>query len=226
MRQLILDIRPDTPHTFDNFLPGPNIEAVATLQRCTQPAAAFSGEHVLYLWGEKGVGKTHLLQSWSALAHAPLFGEQASTLPETLPENMQPLWAIDDIDQLSTENQTRLFSLLNDARELGGRVVISGTLPPSQLQIRADLATRIAQGLVFRLLPLTDSDKRQAINLRAEARGMQLNDDILRHLLTHCRRDLPHLLKTVDDLDTLSLSRKRPPTVVLLRKMLQDRTAH
>ena len=219
MRQLILDIRPDAPHTFENFLVGPNAEAVETLHRCTDAATAFSGEHVLYFWGESGVGKTHLLQSWSARAEAPYFGHADSNIAD----DIQPFFAVDVVEQLSTVNQTHLFSLLNDARELGGRVIISGTLPPAQLPIRTDLATRIAQGLVFRLLPLSDGDKRQAIHLRAEARGMTLNDEILRYMLTHCRRDLPHLLATIDELDDLSLSRKRAPTVVLLRDMLQER---
>ena len=41
-----------------------------------------------------------------------------------------------------------------------------------------------------------------------------------RYLLTHCRRDLPRLLATVDALDTYSLSRKRPVSVPLLKEVL------
>lgn len=215
MRQLILDIRPDAPPDFDHYLMGPNAEAVAGLQAMAAPARAFSGEHVVYLWGEAGTGKSHLLRAWSALARAPY-------LPRgPLPETDTPLLAVDEVQALGEADQIRLFSLLNAAREQGGRVVAAGPLPPSQLAIRPDLATRLAQGLVFRLLPLSDADKALALAIRAESHGMKLGDDLIRYMLVHCRRDLPHLLATVDALDAFSLSRKRPVSLPLLRELLQ-----
>jgi DnaA-homolog protein len=48
---------------------------------------------------------------------------------------------------------------------------------------------------------------------------------MLRYLLTHCRRDLPHLLNLVDQLDTWSLSRKRGISLPLLKDMLQHGVA-
>jgi len=218
MRQLILDIRPDAPPDFNNFLTGPNVEAVSGLRVMTSPAPAFSGEHVVYLWGETGVGKSHLLKAWSSLAHAAHFPRGP------LPEPDMAMLAVDDVEELDEADQIRLFSLLNAAREQGGRVVAAGTLPPGQLAIRPDLATRLAQGLVFRIQPLSDADKAVALAIRAESHGMDLGDDLIRYLLTHCRRDLPHLLATVDALDALSLSRKRPASLPLLKELLQDST--
>jgi DnaA family protein len=216
MRQLILDIRPDAPADFDNYLTGPNAEAVSGLKHTTQPAAPFSGDHVIYLWGESGVGKTHLLQAWSSRAGA-------AYLPHgPLPEADMTMLAVDDVECLAETDQIRLFSLLNAARELGGRVVASGPLPPARLAIRPDLATRLAQGLVFRIQPLADTDKALALAIRAEAHGMQLGDDVIRYMLLHCRRDLPHLLATVDALDALSISRKRPASLHLLKELLQE----
>lgn len=214
MRQLILDIRPDTPPAFDNFLSGPNIEAVAALQTMAGPAPAFSGAHVVYLWGENGVGKTHLLRAWSAIAKAPYL------LRGPLPSVESSMLAMDDVEGLDAENQIRLFSLLNAAREESGRIIAAGHAPPGQLTLRPDLATRLAQGLVFRIHPLSDADKAQALAVRAEAHGMQLPEDVVRYMLVHCRRDLPHLLATVDALDALSLSRKRAVSLPLLKELL------
>lgn len=216
MRQLILDIRPDAPPDFSNFLTGPNGEVVTTLRAMNTPAQPFSGEHVIYLWGEAGVGKSHLLQAWSTLAQAtyypagPLPGPEAAML------------SVDDVETLDEGDQVRLFSLLNAAREQGGRVVAAGALPPAQLAIRPDLTTRLAQGLVFRIQPLSDMDKAVALGVRAESHGMNLGEDLIRYMLVHCRRDLPHLLATVDALDTLSLSRKRPVSLPLLKELLQE----
>jgi len=213
MRQLILDIRPDSPPDFSNYLPGPNVEPLAAL-RTHVPGTA--RDPLLYLWGEAGVGKSHLLQAW---AHAA----GASLLPagETLPEPPLPALAVDDVAALDADNQIRLFGLINSAREQGGLLLASGTLPPAQLALRPDLATRLAQGLVFRLLPLSDADKAAALAIRAEGRGLRLPEEVTRYLLTHTRRDLPRLLATVDALDTFSLSRKRPVSVPLLKEMLR-----
>lgn len=213
MRQLILDIRPDTPRAFDNYLDGPNAEAVSVLQTMAGPAPAYSGAHVVYLWGEHGVGKTHLLQAWCALSGAPYISH--APLPEA-----SGMLAVDDVEALAAEDQIRLFSLLNSAREEGGRIIAAGHVPPMQLSLRPDLATRLAQGLVFRIHPLSDLDKAQALAVRAEAHGMRLPEDVVRYMLTHCRRDLPHLLATVDALDNLSLSRKRAVSLPLLKELL------
>lgn len=214
MRQLILDIRPDAPPDFSNYLPGPNVEALAAL-RAHLPGAAH--EPLLYLWGEAGAGKSHLLRAWAGAAGAAFFSGG-----ELLPEPPISALAVDDVEQLDAGNQIRLFGLINSAREQGGLLLVAGTLPPAQLTLRPDLATRLAQGLVFRLLPLSDTDKSAALVVRAEGRGLRLPEEVARYLLTHSRRDLPRLLATVDALDTFSLSRKRPVSVPLLKELLQQ----
>lgn len=217
LNQLILDIRPDTQPGFDNYLPGPNAEALAAVR---EHAAGQMQEPVLYLWGETSTGKSHLFQAWCHVTGA--------TADSPLPEPPQALVVVDAVDQLDGEDQIRLFSLINAAREGAGRVLATGPLPPAQLPqlgVRPDLATRLAQGLVFRLHPLSDTDKRAALIVRADSHGLRLPDEVLRYLLTHCRRDLPHLLTLVDLLDTHSLSLKRPVSLPLLKEILQQSLA-
>jgi len=215
MRQLILDLRPDAPPDFSNYLPGPNAEALAALRT---HASGGAREPLLYLWGEPGVGKSHLLQAW-----ARALGAALHRAGEPLPEPPVSALAVDDVDALDADNQIRLFNLINSARERHGLLLASGRLPPASLALRPDLATRLAQGLVFRLLPLSDADKAAALAVRAEGRGLRLPEEVTRYLLTHSRRDLPRLLATVDALDTFSLSRKRPVSVPLLKELLQQK---
>ncbi len=214
MRQLILDIRPDSPPDFANYLPGPNGEAVAAL---LVHQAGQGRDPLIYLWGEAGVGKSHLLQAWARATGALLLDAR-----QDLPEPPVAMLAVDGVGDLDGENQIRLFSLINAVREQGGLLVAAGALPPAQMGLRPDLATRLAQGLVFRLHPLSDADKAAALAVRAEGHGLRLPEEVIRYLLTHSRRDLPRLLATVDALDTFSLSRKRPVSVPLLKEMLQQ----
>lgn len=207
MQQFILDLRPDAPPTLDNFLPGPNAEALATVRN----HAGQQADPILYLWGEPGCGKSHLLSAWADLHQA---SRELDADGEVLAR------VVDDVEKLDAEAQVSLFTLINLAREQAVPMLITGAQPPMQLGLRADLATRLAQGLVLRLLPLSDADKAQAIAIRAEALGLHLPEEVTRYLISHCQRDLPSLLATVDALDAYSLSRKRAVSVPLLKDML------
>jgi DnaA family protein len=217
MRQLILDIRPDAPPTLGNYLPGANLEAYDALCAVAEGRAA---ETVIYLWGPPGAGKTHLLRAVAASVRT--HGQQAQYVPagESLPEAPFGLLAVDDVQSLGETGQIALFDRINSAREGQGVVLAAGDAAPARLPLRPDLTSRLSWGLVFALLPLDEENKLMAIAERARARGMVLPPEVARHLLTHCRRDLPNLLALVDALDDYSLSHKRPITLALLRSML------
>lgn len=217
MRQLILDLRPDAPPSLDNFLPAANGEPLQCLRAV---AAGRAPDAVVYLWGPTGSGKTHLLR---AAVAARLEQDQSAAYVaagQALPPTLPGLLAVDDVQALDVPRQIDLFNAINQAREGGGVVLAAGDAPPGRLALRPDLTTRLAGGLVYALTPLGDADKLMAISQRAQARGMTLSSEVARYLLTHCRRDLPHLLALVDALDAYSLSHRRPVTVSLLKAML------
>lgn len=220
MKQLILDIRPDASPVFEHFLPGPNIEPLSALRARAQAAEPFADDAVLYLWGDAGVGKSHLLQAWAHACGAHY--HDAARAPLGLPDDPPRMLALDNAESLDESAQASLFATLNRVREQGGRLLVAGPLPPSALSLRADVSSRLAQGLVFHLRPLSDRDKAQALNLRAEALGVRLPEDVTHYLITHCRRDLHRLLAMVDALDAASLSQKRAISVALLRTLLQQ----
>ncbi|MDD5365823.1 MAG: DnaA regulatory inactivator Hda [Gallionellaceae bacterium] len=220
IRQLILNIRPEAAPRFDNFMPGDNLElllALDTLARGELPEA------VVYVWGNPGSGRSHLLKA--TVAEAGLHGRAARYLAagEELPDELAGILAVDDCERLDAEAQVRLFSLINQARDGAGTVLAGGPAAPAQLALRADLATRLGWGLVFGLRPLNEAERATAIHERAGALGLHLSEDVVRYLLSHGRRDLPSLLASVDALDAYSLSLKRPVTVPLVREWLQSR---
>lgn len=215
-RQLILNIQPEAPPRFDNFLPGDNLELLLALDTF---ARGELNETVVYVWGAAGSGRSHLLQATVAAARGQ-GGEASYHAGGPLPDSLAGLCAVDDVERLDPADQVRLFSLINQAREGAGRVLAAGAAAPAQLDLRADLVTRLGWGLVFALHPLNEADRATALRELAAARGFVLADDVLRYLLAHCRRDLPSLLATLDALDRHSLSRKRPLTVPLVKEFL------
>jgi DnaA-homolog protein len=199
MRQIPLEISPPLEAGLDNFVAGPNAEA---LERVRELASGNSGERILYLWGARGTGRSHLLRA-AARANPSLI-------------------IADDVEALDAPAQQALFVAINEAREGGPRVLVAGSNPPAQLALRADLRTRLAWGLVYELLPVSDEDKARHLKSLAEGRGLQLSDDIVRYLLTRLPRDLASLQAVLEVLDRYSLMRQRALTLPLVREALAE----
>jgi DnaA family protein len=106
---------------------------------------------------------------------------------------------------------------------MGLAMLLSGRVPPLQLKLREDLRTRIGQMLIYEIKPLSDDEKAAALAQHALLRGMRMEPGVVQYLLRHGRRDLPSLLAMLNHLDRVSLEQQRPPTVPLLRELLQTR---
>lgn len=213
MKQLLLlDVGAPAP-TFANFVPGRNAELLSGLDAAVRGRNA---ERVLYAWGEAGAGKSHLLQAFAAATAArrsryvPARDFDGADLP--------PILALDDAEQLSEAHQVALFNAFNEGAF--AFLLVAARAAPRDVALRRDLATRLATGLTYRVLPLTDEEKRSALCAHATARGFALADEVSSYLLTHGRRDMPSLIGALDVLDKYSLETGRPITVPLLKAAL------
>ncbi len=199
MRQLLLDLTQAPPPTFANYVHGGNAELFHALQAASRAAPP---ERVVYAWGEPGAGKSHLARALEAsvAGHAGVR-------------------VIDGVDRLGEEAQAELFNAFVD----GGFDFLFATasVAPAHTALRRDLATRLATGLVFRVLPLTDLEKRTALAAHARSRGFDLSEEVGAYLLTHARRDMGSLVSALDALDRYSLETGRTITVPLLKAALQ-----
>lgn len=202
MRQMLLGLAHAPAPTFENFVAGRNQAAVAALRMLGTAAAT---DRCVYLWGEAGSGRSHLLAAWRA-------SRAGCTTSH----------AIDDVQGLDEAAQIALFNLYNRARAGEAWLLVAGNQPPTQLALRDDLKSRLAWGLGFEILPLTDGEKRTALTQHAQQLGMGLSPEILDYLLTRARRDMPSLIALVEALDRFSLETKRAITTPLLRELLNQ----
>ena len=211
MQQLLLDIKPPAAPTLQNFVVGRNAEMMANLQ------ASIAGNNAtfIYIWGEKGSGKSHLIHALSdSISNAQLCKPISMRLTEAC-------FFLDDVHLLNNEEQIALFNQYNQLKESDGLFITTGLHAPTQMGLRDDLATRLAWGLVYQLQPLNDDEKAQALKQHAHERGMKLPDEVTEYCLRYLRRDLPTLMATLDALDEWSLVTKKPVTVPMLKKLLQ-----
>jgi len=213
MRQLLLDLLPETPPRLDNFIAGGNGEALTGLAAWL---AADNREPSLFLWGEAGAGKTHLLRASGAC-----FSDALSDPDLTQHVELQPFHAVDNVESLSENGQIALFNLFNRLRSAGGRLLTAANQPPLQLALREDLRTRLGSGLIYRLQALTDVEKIEALSSQAEGRRLHLPREALEYLLARAPRDMRSLSALLAALDRYSLEHKRAITLPLLREVLQ-----
>ena len=216
MRQLLLDLLPETPPSLDNFVVGGNGEAMTGLALWLAPDRH---ETSLLLWGETGSGKTHLLRASGATycdaATDPGLAELAATDCDAA-----TCLAVDNVLALDATGQVTLFNLFNRLRAAGGRLLTTAPAPPQGLALREDLRTRLGSGLIFRLHALTDNEKIAALTAQAAGRGMKLPAEALTYILARAPRDMRSLAALLTALDRFSLEHQRPITLPLLREVL------
>lgn len=215
MRQLILDLLPESPPTLDNFVAGGNAETVAAL---TEWLAGGLSETSFCLYGESGCGRSHLLL-------ASGFRQVDAALNPSLAGITvgEPL-AVDNVDALNADGQIALFALFNQIKLAGGQLLTAAAQPPAHLALREDLRTRLGSGLIYRLQVLTDAEKAEAIAAQAKERALKLSPEAINYLLRHAPRDMRTLSMLVVALDQYTLEQKRPVTLPLLRELLNMET--
>jgi len=228
--QLPLSIRLRDHATFENFFIADNQQVVTTLQR----AAALNEEDAtaLYIWGTAGSGKSHLMQA--ACHRVAARDEVAVYLPlrdykmftPELFEGMESLALVclDDIEAITgqCEWEEAIFHLYNRMQTNGTQLVVSANAAPQGLSLSLpDLVTRLGWGLVFQLNELDDEQKVQALQMRGQAIGMQMSDDVARYLFSRTRRDMHSLFSLLNALDHATLVAQRRLTIPFLKEFLE-----
>ena len=220
--QLPLGVQLRDSATFANFHPAQNQQLLAALKE-TQ-------ESCIYFWGKAGTGKSHLLQAlchekagegWR-VAYLPL--AEPGLMPAMLEDMDQfDLVCVDDFQHVAGKEdwEIALFHFYNRIQSRAGRLVISADQAPASLPVGlADLASRLSWGLVFQLQELTDEDKQAALQLRAQARGLEMNNEVAAYLLRHTPRNMKSLFALLDRLDDASLAAQRKLTIPFVRQFV------
>ena len=187
---------------------------------------------VLYLWGAPGTGKSHLLEA--SCGDAAVADRRVAYLPLG-DARLEPamlrgladvdLLCIDDVDAKAGDRawEEALFHLYNQAELASSQMILTGAVAPRSPEWSlADLASRLAAGVVWRLRALDDSARREALEAYARERGLILGDEVTSYVLKRLRRDMSSLSAFLDRLDRSSLAAQRRITVPFVRSLLED----
>src|SRR4051794_9590354 len=100
MRQLLLNWGNEKPQTLDTFVVGANGELLQRLRALNHSVPAGLNERVVYLWGEAGAGKSHLLHALAALPNARYIPPDAKSDDFLLAPDIA-IYLLDDCDKLT-----------------------------------------------------------------------------------------------------------------------------
>ena len=223
MAQLPLALTLDDHASFETFVAGSNAAAVEHVR-----SLAGGDADTVWLWGAEGAGKSHLLQAACRAATAAGRRAMYVALPAASPAILADLeqvevLAIDDVHTIAGELawEQPLFVILNAFSSRNGALLLAANAPAAQCGFRvADLQSRGAGAVTYRLAPLADEERAAALRRHAAARGLELDAAAAEFLLKRVARDMTALTRWLARLDRASLSAQRRLTIPFIREQL------
>lgn len=226
LQQLPLGLVIPERANLDSFSPGENVTALDAISRLCNGQLS-----QLYLWGNSGTGKTHLLQAvcqqvaeqGKTVAYLPLQELLTHTTDMLTGLETIHLLCIDDLDCMAgrPDWQEALFNLYNRMTEQRNRILFAARKLPADTGIELpDLVSRLGWGETYALRELAEKDKLEVLQTRANGQGLDLPDETARYLIRRYPRDMVSLMELVEKLDRASLVAKRRLTVPFVKEVL------
>jgi DnaA family protein len=229
LAQLPLELALADHASFGTFVAGSNEAAVEHVRNLAQ-----GGADTVWLWGAEGSGKSHLLQA--ACRAAAEAGRRAMyvPLPAISPAILADLehvdlLAVDDVHAVAGDLgwERPLFVILNAYLGRSGALLLAAAAPAVQCGFQlADLASRGAGAVTYRVAPLDDDDRAAALRLHAAARGLTLDAAAADFLLKRVARKMPALTEWLARLDRASLTAQRRLTIPFIRELMERSEPH
>lgn len=229
MTQLALGLKLDGAARFSTFVAGANEAALLHLQNAAR--AEPPGE-LLWFSGMPETGKSHLLQAACHAADAA--GRRAMYVPCGAPGAEEPallggleglaLLALDQLEHIAGDAawERALFALLDARRESAQTLLLAGRAAPAAIGFALpDLASRATAAVVYRLAPLGDEERRDALVAHARARGIELEPAVAQYLLSRVGRGMRELTGLLDRLDAASLQAQRKLTIPFVKALIE-----
>ena len=185
--------------TFDNFVVGQSnrLAYAGAFAVAEKPGSKYNP---LFIYGDSGLGKTHLLQAVAnevrrsgaaatiSYVTAQEFAERfVAALQHGRMESFRKsirqadVWLLDDVQFIAGKDKTQeeLFHSFNQLQHAGKQIVLTSDRPPRDLYGLEDrLRSRFEGGLVADIMP-PDTETRTAIVMqKAEAEGIPLGMDV------------------------------------------------
>ena len=208
------DVSLNRRYTFDTFVIGSSnrFAHAATLAIAEAPARAYNP---LFIWGESGLGKTHLLHAAGNYAQRLFPGmrvkyvsteEFTNDFINSLRDDRKASFkrSYRDIDVLLVDDiqfiegkegiQEEFFHTFNTLHNANKQIVISSDRPPKQLATLEDrLRTRFEWGLITDVQPPELETRIAILRKKAQMDRLDVPDDVLELIASSIERNIREL---------------------------------
>ena len=233
-------LHPD--YTFDNFVVGPsNRLAHASCVAVSQSLGATYNP--LFLYGNAGLGKTHLLH---AVCHEIRQRPNGAVIQLLSCEdfvnrfiraieqgNMAGFHSqfrtvdaliIDDVQFLREREQSQeeFFHTFNAIYNNGRQIILSADSPPAEIPSLEDrLVSRFNWGLVARIDPPSYETRIAIVQKKAHLRGLEIGDEIAEYIARQVQANIRELEGALTTIYALATTTHEPVTIELAQRALE-----
>lgn len=237
------DSRLNPKYNFDNFVIGGSnrFAHAAAVAVAEAPAKAYNP---LFIYGDSGLGKTHLLHAIGHYAESMYPGirvryvsseEFTNDFINSIANNRASVFQsryreidillIDDIQflQRAVETQEAFFHTFNTLHDHNKQVVITSDLPPKALTGFEDrMRSRFEWGLITDV-QAPDLETRIAIlRKKAQSEKLQVSADILEYMATKVSSNIRELEGTLIRVTAFASLNRTPVDLALVQTVLKD----
>lgn len=237
------DSRLNSKYSFDNFVIGGSnrFAHAAAVAVAEAPAKAYNP---LFIYGESGLGKTHLLHAIGHYAESLYPGirvryvsseEFTNDFINSIANNRASVFQsryreidillIDDIQFLQGKDSTQeaFFHTFNTLHDHNKQLVITSDLPPKHLTGFEDrMRSRFEWGLITDV-QAPDLETRIAIlRKKAQSEKLQIGNDILEYMATKVSSNIRELEGTLIRVTAFASLNKQPVDLALVQTVLKD----
>ncbi len=231
-------------YTFERFIQGPSnqhaysvaLEIAQTLGEAYNP---------FYLYGNVGLGKTHLLMGianyikqhhpWIQVKYvsAEVFqNDIAYAVQNNLLYNFKSVYRnldvllFDDIQLVSSRaefTQEEIFHLFNFLYQNNKKIIIASDRPAQQLNTLKDrLISRFQSGLMLDIKAPSYQTRVDILTFKAQEIGLDLSPDVVDYLIIHITDQIRHIEAALIKLQFIQKFQTTPIDIPLVQEQLQD----
>jgi chromosomal replication initiator protein len=237
------DVTLNKRYTFETFVIGASnrFAHAAALAVAETPARAYNP---LFIWGESGLGKTHLLHATGNYAHRLFPGmrvkyvsteEFTNDFINSLRDDRRVAFkqSYRDIDVLLVDDiqfiegkegiQEEFFHTFNTLHNANKQIVISSDRPPKQLATLEDrLRTRFEWGLIADVQPPELETRIAILRKKAQMERLDVPDDVLELIASSIERNIRELEGALIRVTAFASLNKTPIDRSLAEIVLRD----
>ena len=208
--------------TLDNYISGENKHLIKALKEF----AKNNHGQLIYLFGEKSTGKSHLCKAvFDIIEDTKILVNQHNfeTLSDMDLQNINYL-ILDDFEIILEKgnNEDTLFYYINEFIISKKSLLISSINSTEQITFtKKDLKSRLTSNLIFNIKEISDERKVEVLKNITEDIGWTIEEKVCQYIMYHYRRDLFFLCNVLKSIDENSLALKKKVTIPFVKSIIE-----